>query len=176
MANNQTPDKGARSTQLLNYSNSNAVAWVCIPAGPCFQAGDRDQTLGLRSVVPLASSSFTSKSHPIMPRCEALLLLPIQSTAFPCYRQLRRTAFNNCSPNRSQTRISAPARRNKPKTVENLWNESGASGLNREERSMPAEDKGNPTARHKVLSDSKALHLNVFTLQSQRASLNVAPN
>jgi len=32
--------------------NSTAVAWVWIPAGPYFQAFNRDQTLGLRSVVP----------------------------------------------------------------------------------------------------------------------------
>jgi hypothetical protein len=61
-----------------------------------------------------------------MPRCEALLLLPIQTTAFLCRRQLRRTAFNNCSPNCSQIRVSAYARHNKPKTVENLWNGQAA--------------------------------------------------
>jgi hypothetical protein len=49
--------KQARSTQLLNFPNSTAVAWVWNPVRPYFQAVNRDQTLGLRSVVPLASSS-----------------------------------------------------------------------------------------------------------------------
>jgi hypothetical protein len=65
------------------HLNSTAVAWVWNPACPCFQAVNRDQTLGLRSVVPLASS-FCFQCRPKfvtakpMPRCEARLLLPDQ--------------------------------------------------------------------------------------------------
>ena len=83
------PTNAARSTQLLNFSNSTAVAWVWNPVCPSLQALNRDQTLGLRSVVPSTSSSFYYQSHPIMPRCEAVLLLLIQSTVFPGFRQIR---------------------------------------------------------------------------------------
>ena len=55
-------DKTARSTQLLNFPNSTAVAWVWNPASPDIQTNGRDQTLGLRSVVPLASSSLTARA------------------------------------------------------------------------------------------------------------------
>jgi hypothetical protein len=38
--------------------NSTAVAWVWIRSTPAYWAIDRDQTLGLRSVVPLAGSFY----------------------------------------------------------------------------------------------------------------------
>jgi hypothetical protein len=38
------------------HLHSTAVAWVWIPVRLCFQAADRDQTLGLRFVDPSASS------------------------------------------------------------------------------------------------------------------------
>jgi len=49
-----------------------AVAWVWLPAGLWLIA---DQTLGLRSDIPLQSAHLLPE-----PRCEALLLLPVQST------------------------------------------------------------------------------------------------
>src|ERR1035441_6229577 len=54
MANTRTPMKRARSTQLLNLSNSTCSGLGLDSGRPRFQAGERDQTLGLRSVVPLA--------------------------------------------------------------------------------------------------------------------------
>ena len=98
--NNRTPTK-RRGALSSCTSQSTAVAWVWIPAGPCFHClpelqachnsgQNRDQTLGLRSVVPSTSSSWTStgiqnpspQSHSIMPRCEAVFLL--LSLCFSC--------------------------------------------------------------------------------------------
>jgi hypothetical protein len=79
MANNQTPNLRARSTQLLNNSNSNAVAWVWIPVCPCFQAclnlrprpRSNAWTALRRSLNQQLRSHPSVPSHPIVPRCEA---------------------------------------------------------------------------------------------------------
>jgi hypothetical protein len=127
MANNRTPDNRTRSTQLLNFSNSNAVAWVWTPASPCFQAIDRDQNAwtalrrSLSKQLPVSSRSGSGATQSCR-GAKQLLLLPTKNTVLSCDGQLRRTAFNNCAPNRSQVRVSARAGCNKAETVENLWN------------------------------------------------------
>ena len=105
------------------HPNSTAVAWVWNPVSPDIRTIDRDQTLGLRSVVPLASSSDSLNpvpSHLITPRCEAVLLLPIQSTVFLRFRQIRGTASNNGALACNQLRVSATRDPGNPRTVENL--------------------------------------------------------
>jgi len=94
--NNRTPEQPGAEHSAPDEDQplkSTAVAWVWIPVCPLPEALDRDQTLGLRSVVPLASSSWRLnirlQSHPIMPRCEALFLLLIQHTALRGSMQLR---------------------------------------------------------------------------------------
>ena len=111
------------------------MAWVWSPVGPHFQAcptsgHDRNQTLGLRSVVPLASSSLLSpdrsrslpdRSHPIMPRCEAGLLLPIENTVFQCRRQL-------CEPHSTTARPTTAKLEYQPPlvpTTQELWRSCG---------------------------------------------------
>jgi hypothetical protein len=49
-----TLDGRARSTWLLGNLKSIAVAWVGLPVSP--QGFDRDQTLGLRSIIPLLAA------------------------------------------------------------------------------------------------------------------------
>lgn len=89
----------------------------------CCIASNRDQTLGLRSVVPSTSSSDSfhlAWSHPIMPRCEACV-----SLAKTEYRE-RYFLANRGSSNRTsllfrdQLRVPAETGGCKPKTVDIL--------------------------------------------------------
>ena len=51
-SNINTPETTGVEHSAPEHLKSTAVAWVWTPAGPQLQALNRDQTLGLRSVVP----------------------------------------------------------------------------------------------------------------------------
>ena len=57
-----------------------------------------------------------------MPRCEAVFLLPIQSTVFLGYKQIRGTAYTNDTPVCNQFRVSASEHCSNPQTVDILCN------------------------------------------------------
>jgi hypothetical protein len=82
--------KRARSTQLLNYSNS-TCSGLGLDSGPPFLPGWRPRSnawTALRRSLSKQLPVDPFRSHPIMPRCEAVFLLPIENTAFQRCRQL----------------------------------------------------------------------------------------
>jgi len=118
------PRQSGAEHSAPEFLSSTAVAWVWNPVRPYFQAVNRDQTLGLRSVVPLASSSWTFL-HPARATqsCRGAKLYFSYLLRVPCFSavgNLGRTAFNNWTPNSSQIRLSAHLRNSKAETVENL--------------------------------------------------------
>ena len=100
--------------------NSTAVAWVWNPVRPHFQAVNRDQTLGLRSVVPLASSSISSGATQSCRGAKLCFSYLPNHTLFLNRGQLRGTALHNDPPACNLFRLSATMHHSNPQTVDIL--------------------------------------------------------
>jgi hypothetical protein len=130
--NNQTPTKRRGALSSKNFQettspellNSTAVAWVWIPVGPYRMACNRDQTLGLRSVVPSTSSSGPYYPTRATQSCRGAKLY-CSCVAYQQYRVSRLQATpklsgSTASPQRNLVRLPVTAGMGNPDSVEIL--------------------------------------------------------
>ena len=87
---------------------------------PLLQAVNRDQTLGLRSVVPLASSSISSGATQSCRGAKLCFSYLPNHTLFLNRGQLRGTALHNDPPACNLFRLSATMHHSNPQTVDIL--------------------------------------------------------